>query len=214
MCRSEFCKKDGGAASIRMPTDAAKWERWAESLWGHDHGRVRHGDQRVSLAHFHPDSLQADVASQSLDGSSVQVKVVDGALPDQSDEAMFRAAKGSLARSLKSGALVRRHGACLLHVNGQLADAKTRISELKAENSVLRAQLKEAKAEKKEAAAATAEIRCIDHTIMRGKTETQCRSLAGVNSHDSLVVSQKHERLLDLVGVSSLRFAPRDSCLE
>jgi len=148
------------------------------------HGPLVCGDRATG------ESLQADVTSSSPDGSTVQVKVVDAALPDQSDEAMCKAAKGSLARSLKSEALVRRHQAQLLDKSSRLRRAQHKINELEGENKLLRLQVEKAKAEKKSAGASpTSESKGISHTIMEDKNETQCKSLAGLSSHESLQVS-------------------------
>ena len=190
VCRSEFCKRDGGAGSVRMPTDKEKWQSWAECLWGEGHGRLPHGDQRISLAHFPSGSVKANATSSLPDGSDVGVHVVDGALPDQSDEAMLRESKGSLGRLLKSDAVRRRHQQELLAAHGKVVDAKAHIKLLQAENRGLRQELKEAKEEKEEAVAeATSKVKGINHTILKDKTEKQSKSLVGLASHDGLVVS-------------------------
>lgn len=189
-CGRGFCQEDGGEASVRMPTkDDAKWQKYADCLWGPNHGRHRMADQRISVAHFPPGSLKGDAESMSPDGSSVGVRVVEGALPSQTDADMYRARKGAIGRALKSEALVQRHETALLANNKKLVDMRLEVAGLRMEVSMLRSKLKEMAAEKEESEDGARVVTGIGHQILQGKSERQARALVGVSSHDSLVVS-------------------------
>lgn len=106
---------------------------------------------------------------------------------------MEEASKGALARSMKWEAIAKRHERTLLSQQGVIVGLKAAVRGLKLKVKQVFSQLREMRREKNRAeklarARGSAPVR-VEHTILVGKTETQCRSLAGVSSHEGLLVS-------------------------
>lgn len=182
VCNTEFCREDGGEATIRK--DEALFKSWCTAMLGQESLDRPLRDARISAAHFPPGSLTADENVGAVGGATAEVKVKEGALPSLSNADMVRASKGALARSFRAEALVERHKKALLVGAAREQELESDIMDLRLQIVGLEAEI----SEREEGAGQSKRRNGIDHDIMVGKTDTACRSLVGL-SHESLSVS-------------------------
>ena len=104
---------------------------------------------------------------------------------------MLKASRGALARSLKLEALNDRHRRALLGGAQEEARLKDKSRDLGLRISLLESELREAVDKQKAHGRSSqpADVG-IDHNILRGKTPTEVRCLAGVPTHEALLVSK------------------------
>lgn len=195
VCEADFCKADGGEATIRMPKDEGKFKLWCTALFGEGHENLPSpkSDPRISAAHFPPGSLEAH-ATCSQSGGEHGVRVVEGALPSQRSSDMYAASKGALAKCLRLEALNTRHHQALLDAALERQELQQVVRLMRLDISQLETELKELNKRSRRAEPATEtsvpRVAGIDHSILMGKSPAQVRSLAGVSSHASLEVRQ------------------------
>lgn len=186
VCETDFCRADGGDATIRFPRDEARFKHWCQSIFGDGQDELpKHkNDPRLSAAHFAPGSLVADAACCDPGGERVGVKVAEDALPDQTSAGMAAASRGALARSLRLEAINKRHCTALLDGAVERQKLKERIKTLELKVSELTVEVADLKGKEEEEES----VKGIDHTILIGKDPTAVRSLTGLTSHESLQV--------------------------
>lgn len=167
-------------------------------------------DPRVWLGHFPADDVEASKLGSGPCGTRVLVKLVEGALPSQTDEQMSAGTKGQLLSALRrSNAIKKRHRQSLLDVSMTDVEKYARIQELQDRDNMLEKTIRELTVDGKQqranreedGEAPGARSSRIDDSILDGKRDEAARSLCGLRSAQSLKVCLAHTVVLSSYGL-------------
>lgn len=150
VCTTEFCREDGGEATIRMPTAPEEYKEWCVNIFGEGQETlpVPKSDPRVSAAHFPRGSLVGSATCSAPGGDNTVVRLAVGALPSLTSDEMTAASRGALGRNRKLEAVNKRHHQAILagalerqHLQQDLQLQALKISQLETELEELKVRI-------------------------------------------------------------------------